>query len=141
MVAIGLPIAMLIVGSLYQNDCPALPEIPALIAAIGGLMSFCNLINGVDRCLGCWLVGKSARHVLVVMSNVALNGIVMILFVLLCCRIYGSKVPEKIDHTAANYCNPVVYLFSYWLTNSVVIFLWLIFTVAAICLCCAVLRD
>ncbi|KAI1286687.1 hypothetical protein HDE_10702 [Halotydeus destructor] len=135
LITLGLPVAMMIIGSLYLHSCPAIKSIPSLLIMIGALTSFCNLLNLIDHFLGSKLLDQQLRSVLVVLTNICVNGMVMIMFTFLCIWIYGHPEPDQQNPESPEYCDSAVYLFAYWLSTTVITFIWFLVMISAIFWC------
>lgn len=132
-IMLAVPIAMVVIGSIYVNDCPAEKMIPIYLIVAGACYIVKNLIdlcgrarsredqdqhgntpsNGLSRLLGCFLLG------FFIAGNV---------------WIYRNYPPDS-DMESPHYCNPVVYYFAFWITTLVYIFC----AFTCLCLCCAAL--
>ena len=129
------PVALISIGSVYNHSCTAIEVLPKQLIAIGVFIMATNIINAIDYFAGDRLWSKEKRSVVVVITNVIFNGLVVILFSLLCASMYGHPTPNHDNVGALDYCHPIPYIFAYWLTTSVIAFLWLLLIFSFILWC------
>ncbi|XP_070554016.1 transmembrane protein 272-like [Ptychodera flava] len=142
----GIPIAMIVIGSIYLDDCPAEKNIPIYLIVCGVftilsyLLSVClgksrgkkdenaegegdaagkgGAVTGCAGCISC-LIGPFL-FAWFIAGNV---------------WIYRTYEPSYDDVNAADYCNKTLYLFSFWLLNVTYILIGLSCCIG-ICGCC-----
>ncbi|GFR13294.1 uncharacterized protein TNCT_443041 [Trichonephila clavata] len=134
----GIPfisLALLIMGSLYKNDCKIQPNLPMYLIVAGALGTLQHFIaiwtkylprESQGPCKNCCRVIDSLLHLFLT-----------IWFVLGCIWVYGvySEVEYR-DTTRDEYCHQTVYLFAFWILNfSFMILAFLCVTSLGIILC------
>lgn len=121
-----IPITSIVIGSLHVHDCPAQQYIPIFLI-VGGV--FGVLKNLMDFRLRC----KAKEEVLKQdpISNVV-TCFMLAWFIAGCVWVYQVYEPDYNDPDDSDYCHPTLYLYTFWLLNSVLIFVGLIMS----CLCC-----
>jgi hypothetical protein len=136
---ITVPVAMVIIGSLYMDQCPAIPAIPILLVTSGCLMTMSNFLNIMYQFSSSFLIrfDENRRKLVMSSSNVLFNLVIGVAFIMACIYVYGNRRPSHDPSEAPHFCHSVVYLFSFWVINFVWIFCAFLFAVAFIGCCCA----
>ncbi|KAK2170298.1 hypothetical protein LSH36_3g07017 [Paralvinella palmiformis] len=126
---LAIPVSMIAMGSCYLHDCPREPYIPIylIVAGVFGVLKNLSNItqrvknkqsdqdedniktNPFDGALSCFLLGWF------IAGNVWIY------------RVYNDYNPD--DVTSPDYCNPIMYVYAFWITTSVYI-------MAALSCCC-----
>lgn len=132
-ITIVIPVAMIVVGSVYFHDCPAEPYIPIFLI-VGGSFSVFKYLIGVLSRLRRAETGSDQdpqpTHPVQSLITFFLCG----WFITGCVwvyRIYWPKTEEQ-HEDSSEYCNRVVYIFAFWLITTAYIFLGLFTS----CICC-----
>ncbi|KFM61624.1 hypothetical protein X975_19442, partial [Stegodyphus mimosarum] len=121
-VIVTVPIVMIVIGAEYFHDCPVEKMIPISLIVAGCVALLSNLLNFIDRFRRFSESGLPKRHTVIGWINVCINIFLAAWFIATCYWVYGSKVDLNADKSSANYCNPHLYGFIYWLLNFVFIF-------------------
>lgn len=127
--AVVIPGAMVVVGSLYFNECPQENKIP-LYLVVGGSITLLNNLLGNFR----MQPNDDPNHVSVTTRRSPLKAFIttfmFIWFILGSIWVYKEYEPSY-DPASPNYCNPTLYLFAFWVITSS--YLVLMFISMAIC--------
>ncbi|KAF4522563.1 hypothetical protein B566_EDAN012854 [Ephemera danica] len=127
--AVVIPGAMVVIGSLYFNECPQENKIP-LYLVVGGSITLLNNLLGNFR----MQQNDDANHVSVTTRRSPLKAFIttfmFIWFILGSIWVYKEYEPSY-DPASPNYCNPTLYLFAFWVITSS--YLVLMFISMAIC--------
>lgn len=127
MIVIGIttivPICMLVVGSVYVNDCPAQRYIPVYLI-VGGAFGL------IKQMLSLKIGSLRSRQADLEVPDSSLNASIRSLitsflicwFITGCYWVYGAYEPNFKDPSSLNFCNYTLYAFSFWLLSSVFIF-------------------
>ena len=129
----AIPIACIIMGAKYKDDCKAQRYIPIYLIVLGAFGILRNLVglysqvknrsnaegeeesnkakSSFEHCISCFLV------IWFIAGNV---------------WIYSAYEPVYDDVTSPNYCDKTLYLFSFWLTTASYIVIGLM----CFCMCC-----
>ncbi|XP_071951341.1 uncharacterized protein [Antedon mediterranea] len=129
-VILAIPVAMIVIGLTYKNDCPGEMYIPVYLI-IGGTFTVLKIVIDLWVRLTTWRDQES--------SNTAKQGLFTHLvgcflfawFIVGNMWIYGGKVDTR-DVYADNYCSGVVYYFAFWLNTAIYITMGLF----CCCICC-----
>lgn len=135
-----LSIVMLIIGSIYVDDCNIEPNIPVYLIVSGVMGTLQHIITIWTR-----YVPKDSQGKLKVYRRYcsSLNGIfhlfLTIWFIVGCVWVYGahSEVEFK-DPEKPEYCHKTLYYFSFWILNLSFIFLGLLVFLSICFLICMV---
>jgi len=141
---LGVPIAMIVVGSLHLDDCPAEELIPIylIVAGVtslvngsfshGGFQSRLKKVKSKQanpRCEDEDDGGKKKK--IISCFSTLLNSFSFAWAIAGSVWIYRIYEPNYTDPTVAGYCDKTTYLFAFWVTTLGYIFMGL-----AICVCC-----
>ncbi|XP_068701421.1 transmembrane protein 272-like isoform X1 [Montipora foliosa] len=135
-IAIGLfmaiPIAMIVIGAKYKNDCPLEDKIPIYLIVAGSVGVFRNLISLGQRSRSSNNDDDSDKR-----RNPCSSVLDTFLFIWFICGnvwIYRNYEPDNYtDPDAAGYCNKTLYLFAFWVTTAT----YIMMGVLCCCICCA----
>lgn len=133
-ITIVIPVAMIVIGSVYFNDCPAEPYIPIFLIVGGTFSTFKYIIRVLTRVrrveTNADLQDPEPTHPAQSLITFFLCG----WFITGCVWVYRIYWPKSqaIDELDKDYCNRVVYVFSFWLITTAYIFLGLLTS----CICC-----
>ncbi|XP_067134421.1 transmembrane protein 272-like isoform X2 [Centruroides vittatus] len=120
-------ITMIAIGSLHLNQCSAEKFIPIYLI-VGGVFGILkNTLNIVQN-----FKKTDDEEFNVFYLDKILNAFLFCWFIAGCVWIYKAYKPEFNDTSDAKYCNKVLYLFAFWLTN-----ITLFLMVFSVVLCCA----
>ncbi|XP_078527412.1 transmembrane protein 272-like [Lissotriton helveticus] len=129
----GMSIASITVGSVYFHDCPAQYLIPYYLI-ISGVSSLLLLIPSILPCRN-----REEPSILVNVFHSIFGLFQLAFFIAGNVWIYSIYAPNYTDPTAANYCHKGLYLYAFWITTLVYIFLGLFIVIgccALLCACC-----
>ena len=123
-ITIVIPFCMIVIGSVYFHDCPAEPNIPIFLI-VGGSFSALIFFIGVLRRVKRAETGSDQEpqptHPVQSLITFFLCG----WFITGCVWVYRIYWPDTQNPNMENFCNPVVYLFAFWLITIANIFLGL----------------
>jgi len=136
-ITIVIPVAMIVIGSVYFNDCPAEPYIPIFLIVGGAFSVFKYLIGVLSRVRRVETRSEqdpppthpAQSLITFFLCGWFITGCVWVY------RIYWPKSepdPNSTGMLSQDYCNSVVYVFSFWLITTAYIFLGLFTS----CICC-----
>ncbi|CAD5119325.1 DgyrCDS7949 [Dimorphilus gyrociliatus] len=130
LVLLAIPISMIVIGSIYKGDCPREKYIPIYLIVAGAFGVLKNISSLFQRC-------KNRNEENAEEANSKTNPFDS----LIGCFLFGwfvagnvwiYKIYDDFDDKnkeSADYCNPTLYYFSFWITTAVYIF--------ALCMCCS----
>jgi len=132
-ITIVIPVTMIVIGSVYFHECPAEPYIPIFLIVNGSFSVLKFLIGAMTRVRRAETGNDQdpqPTHPVQSLITFFLCG----WFITGCVWVYRIYWPrtEPNSPTDLNYCNSVVYLFSFWLITTAYIFLGLFTS----CICC-----
>lgn len=132
-ITIVIPVCMIVIGSVYFHNCPAEPYIPIFLIVGGSFAVFKYLIGVLSRVRRAETGSDQdpqPTHPVQSLITFFLCG----WFITGCVWVYRIYWPETNIQMAKteHYCNPVVYIFSFWLITTAYIFLGLFTS----CICC-----
>lgn len=144
-VSIALPIAMIIIGAVYKDDCPVQKYIPIWLIVAGSFGCFSTLLRTISSCIN--VIKK--REVTESPQNnnenkfakkSCLSSLVeLFLFVwFILGNIWVYSIHKTVQYNSEitqNYCNETLYLFAFW----VVTLSWIFSGLFCCCCCCVVL--
>ncbi|XP_070552895.1 transmembrane protein 272-like [Ptychodera flava] len=144
-VGMAIPIAMIIIGSIYKDDCRAEPYIPLYLIVSG---AFSIAFFFLSACAGDKkrrLVtdggedDDSSSYSCAKFLSSLISLFLLAWFIAGNVWIYGTYEPDYSNTEADDYCHKTLYLFSFWLMNATYILLGLtccLGCLACICACC-----
>uniref|UniRef100_T1KKX5 Uncharacterized protein n=2 Tax=Tetranychus urticae TaxID=32264 RepID=T1KKX5_TETUR len=115
-----LPLAMIVFGIIYRDDCPSIPELPGLLIFMGAVTTINNIVNVLDHIRNLYINENSQAE-----SNSSgssrlstfsffLNFVTLILVIYLAVIVF--KHPSTTDDDKSNhFCSPVIYNFASWI--------------------------
>jgi len=150
LLATAIPVAMITIGSVNIEKCPAIPELPILLIVSGSLLAFGSFINIVDELKEGYvyhLIGRAHCNAIDV-ANALIFLASIIAFMYGCLLVYGyNELAEYhigsnltfVNFTNLNstgntitvhplHCDPVLLNFSFWLLNAI----WFVIVLFAI---------
>ena len=119
---IAIPSAMILIGAVYINDCPARPMVPIFLIVAGVLVILRDLIAIFYR-LQKRRQGEhlSTKHV--TWLELSVDGLTAIWFILGCFWIYGLADWDPDDDTSPRYCASTLHTFaSFIVTVACIVF-------------------
>ncbi|XP_059153139.1 transmembrane protein 272-like isoform X2 [Physella acuta] len=130
-ILMAVPIAMIVIGALYKDDCPLERMIPIYLIVAGSFGCVKNLFNLVQRFCKSKEEMEEERKKVNPLEQLV-NCFLFAWFIVGCVYIYRnydevSYDPLKTDH----YCDKTLYLFAFWVTTAVYI-------IMAMSCCCVV---
>jgi len=136
---LAIPIASIIIGAKYKDDCPVQKYIPIYLIVAGAFGLFRNLLGMCHQGRKTHKK-RSGEQVEEERSKErkGCEGIIdCFMFAWFICGniwIYGNYKPNLTDATHPKYCNQTLYLFAFWLTTAT----YIAVAVACCCGCCFV---
>eukprot|EP00096_Caligus_rogercresseyi_P010103 TRINITY_DN3565_c0_g2_i4.p1 TRINITY_DN3565_c0_g2~~TRINITY_DN3565_c0_g2_i4.p1 ORF type:complete len:155 (+),score=15.00 TRINITY_DN3565_c0_g2_i4:648-1112(+) len=133
-VTVIIPICMIVIGSLYFNQCPAEPYIPIFLI-LGGSLSVFKYFLGVTARL-CFRGRDNTRdHNRVRHAQSLITFFLCGWFIGGCVWVYRIYWPnfEPRFLGDTDYCHQAVYVFTYWIITTSYIFLGMFTS----CICCS----
>jgi len=132
-ITIVIPVAMIVIGSVYFHECPAEPYIPIFLIVGGSFSVFKYLIGVLTRVRRAETGNEQdpqPTHPVQSLITFFLCG----WFITGCVWVYRIYWPNTYPSSSSDldYCNSVVYIFSFWLITTAYIFLGLFTS----CICC-----
>ncbi|XP_078524725.1 transmembrane protein 272-like isoform X2 [Lissotriton helveticus] len=127
-----MSIASITVGSVYFHDCPAQYLIPYYLI-ISGVSSLLLLIPSILPCRT-----REEPSILINVFHSVFGLFLLAFFIAGNVWIYSIYAPNYTDTAAATYCHKGLYLYAFWITTLVYIFLGL-FVIGCgmfLCACC-----
>ncbi|XP_070552887.1 transmembrane protein 272-like [Ptychodera flava] len=146
-ITMSIPIAMIVMGAMHKDECPAEPYIPVYLIVCGAfsivscLMSMCMCVrrrssqqDGDDDEDG----GSCGLFSCCISCLSGLIGIFLFAwFIAGNVWIYRTNEPTYDDVTSDDYCHKTLYLFSFWLLTTTYILLGCSCCLSVVCACCA----
>ncbi|XP_063962391.1 transmembrane protein 272-like isoform X1 [Lytechinus pictus] len=135
-VVLTVPLAMIIIGSVFFNDCPTDRIIPIVLIVLGAAYitkTFMDLrsrleVRNEDE------VGAIRRKDLAQKIASVILGLFILAFFIagnyIVFSIYNVVVMD--DAESPNYCNPILYNFAFW----IMIVIYIVGTLLCCCVCC-----
>ncbi|KAI4887412.1 hypothetical protein NFI96_018882, partial [Prochilodus magdalenae] len=137
LIVIALPIAQLVIGGKYLHQCPVQPYIPIYLLVSGGFSLALTFLS----CLPCAQESEDGSQSTLSSLCTAWNSLVTLFlfcwFIAGNVWIYSIYQPNYVPDQAA-YCAKVLYLFAFWTTTVVYIFLGMLLVggcCALFCMC------
>jgi len=141
----SVPIATIVIGAVYFDSsyCPA--ESIALLLVVGGSISLVQgLVESTVRLIGIWRLrhGESAtthNHPVIQITNLILRLSSFGWLIATCVIVYRLYPKVSFDENNADYyCQPILYMFSFWLVTVTLVCMGLI-VVLLLCSCCCIM--
>lgn len=125
--SIIIHITMIAIGSMHLNQCPAEKYIPIYLV-VGGVFGILkNILNIVQH-----FRKSEDEEFNTYYFDKILNAFLFCWFIAGCVWIYKTYKPEYDNNESEKYCNKILYLFAFWLTNIT----WILMALSVV-LCCA----
>lgn len=134
-----LPLVMLIIGSIFVNDCPLEPRIPVYLVVAGLFGLFQHVTALVTKYLP-----EEKRRISDVQKrwctclDSVLQTFLFVWFIAGCVWVYGNYEPHYDNPQRPDYCHKTVYLFTFWMFNISFIILCSIIVFALCAIICIV---
>ncbi|XP_030649007.1 transmembrane protein 272 [Chanos chanos] len=133
----ALPVAEIVIGALYVNDCPVQKYIPVYLIVAGGFALALALLS----CLPCSRESEDGSQSALSGLCTAWNSLISLFlfcwFITGNVWIYSVYQPSYVPNNV-HYCNKTLYLFAFWTTTLVYILMGVAMAVgccALFCLC------
>lgn len=127
-IMLAIPIAMIAMGAKYLNDCPVERYIPIYLIVAGSFGVARNLFTIGRRF--CQKDEEDEEKTKVNPVASVVDCFMFAWFIAGNVWIYRTKGDFSTDPTAANFCDPTLYWFAFWITTSVYILIG--------CCCCCI---
>ncbi|XP_063059418.1 transmembrane protein 272-like [Engraulis encrasicolus] len=135
MIVIAIPIAEVVIGSLYLKSCPVQKFIPIYLVVMGAFTLSLTLLS----CLPCTQEPEDGSQTALSSVCTAWNSIVSLFlfcwFIAGNVWIYSKYQPNYVNPDASDYCHKTLYLFAFWVTSLVYILIGGFFVLG----CCAMI--
>eukprot|EP00095_Tigriopus_kingsejongensis_P005909 maker-scaffold392_size185621-snap-gene-0.19 protein:Tk05909 transcript:maker-scaffold392_size185621-snap-gene-0.19-mRNA-1 annotation:"hypothetical protein L798_03698" len=120
-ITVIIPVCMIVIGSIYFDECPAEPSIPVFLI-VGGSFSVFKYLLGVITRVG---RGDTEEEHRTPPAQSLISCFLCGWFITGCVWVYGIYKPimDEAHRGDPNYCNVTVYTFSFWLITTAYIFL------------------
>ncbi|EDO47125.1 predicted protein, partial [Nematostella vectensis] len=126
----AIPIAMIVIGAKYKNQCPIEDKIPIYLIVGGSFGIFRNLVSLCQRARK--KEGEEEEQKRRNPLESVLDCFLTAWFIAGNVWIYSNYQPNYDPSSGNAYCNQTLYLFAFWLTTATYIMLGTI----CFCLCC-----
>ncbi|XP_060768865.1 transmembrane protein 272-like isoform X2 [Neoarius graeffei] len=136
LMAIALPVAQLVIGVLYLEECPCQPLIPIYLLVSGVFAIMLVMLS----CLPCTQEGENGGGAISTLCTTWNSLVTLFLFCWFIAGnvwIYSIYEPSYDQHTV-QYCAKTLYLFAFWTVTLVYIIIGLIITAGCcimVCMC------
>ncbi|XP_002737763.1 transmembrane protein 272-like [Saccoglossus kowalevskii] len=142
---IAAPIAMIVIGAIYKDECNAQPYIPIYLIVGGSFSLFsCFISGGKSRSNRCQTNEEDPQKDECTCRS-CISGLVSIFqvcwFIAGNVWIYKAYEPSYEDPTSADYCDKTLYLFSFWLMNVSYMLIGVGFCVCLLVIYCVYCRE
>ncbi|XP_065668502.1 transmembrane protein 272 isoform X2 [Hydra vulgaris] len=143
MLLLALPLSMIVIGTLYKDDCPIEPFIPIYLIVGGSFGIIKTIVIIIQRILyGEDSFSKDAvsdelpekTPIAWMLIDSVLNLFLFTWFVAGNIWVYSKYKPYFVPppHEPMNYCNKNLYMFSFW----IITFSYIIMGLICVCTCC-----
>ena len=131
-------------GLEYKEDCRIQSYIPIYLIVFGAFGVFRNVLCLFNKCKEKLTDSETADGEQNPKKTgcTALTDLFLIIW-FICGNIwvYGTSFPDLSDKNSSDYCNATLYLFAFWLTTSVYIFIGVLCTCCCFLGCCAAILS
>ncbi|KAJ7363288.1 hypothetical protein OS493_011571 [Desmophyllum pertusum] len=117
----ALPIAMIVIGAQYKNQCPVEDKIPIYLIVAGAVGVFRNLIALCQRAKEGINQEEEEEKKKTHLESI-LDCFLFIWFICGNVWIYQNYQPIYDDPSSSDYCHKTLYLFAFWVTTCTYIF-------------------
>lgn len=139
--SIALPIAMIIIGSVYKDSCPIQKNIPIWLIVAGSFGCLSTLLRTISSCINLYKKRDSAanNNENEFAKKSCLSSLVeLFLFIwFILGNVWVYSIQKSVQYNpeiTQTYCHETLYLFAFW----VITISW-IFTGLFFCCCCCVI--
>lgn len=130
-VVMAIPIAMIVIGAKYKNDCPVEEKIPIYLIVAGAVGIFRQLISLCQRAKRNEDDGNEEEKKHSPFESI-LDTFLFVWFICGNVWIYRNYEPNYDSSSGKAYCNQTLYLFAFWITTST----YILCGVMCCCVCC-----
>ncbi|KAH3692269.1 transmembrane protein 272-like isoform X3 [Dreissena polymorpha] len=129
---LAIPITMIVMGAIHKNDCPAERMIPIYLIVGGSFGIIKNLSSLLQRCMNKDDEDRDEKNAKTNPFDATLNLFLFAWFIAGNVWIYRTHDEWSKDPTHANYCEPSLYWFAFWLTTA----MYILMGSMCCCICC-----
>ncbi|XP_045215546.1 transmembrane protein 272-like isoform X2 [Mercenaria mercenaria] len=138
---LAIPIAMIVLGAIHKDDCPAERMIPIYLIVGGSFGILKNLASMGQRCKNKNDEDGEEKNVKPNPFDGILSCFLLAWFIAGNVWVYRTYDSWTSDSTKDNYCDPTLYWFAFWIVTSTYIILGVVFCLVCccgvVCCCCA----
>lgn len=130
-ILIAIPVSMIVMGSIYINDCPRQQYIPIYLI-VGGCAGVLKTALSLGQRIKNRVERRDNENIQTNPLDGTLNCFVVCWFIAGNIWIYSIANDYSTDPTSPKYCNEVLFQYAFWMTTGLYIFListWLLFCV------------
>ncbi|XP_022103107.1 uncharacterized protein LOC110985938 isoform X1 [Acanthaster planci] len=142
-VMLALPIAMIVMGALYKDDCPVEPKIPIYLIVNGSVGIVKSLLDLIVRCGRLNQEDNNTEEQKSTKGDICSHFLGCFLFAFFIAGnvwVYSNYPPSDIV-SDPNYCYGPLYYFAFWFMTSCYILLGVFFCLECCLICVAVCKD
>lgn len=142
-VSIAMPIAMIVIGAVYKDECPIQKNIPIWLIVAGSFGCLSTILRTISSCISLWKKqGATASpedndENKFAKKNCLTSLVELFLFIwFILGNVWVYSIKQNVQYSPEiiqTYCHQTLYLFAFW-----VITLSWIFTALFCCCCCCV---
>ncbi|XP_005112148.2 uncharacterized protein LOC101853426 [Aplysia californica] len=125
----AVPVSMIVMGSVYLDDCPAERMIPIYLIVAGAFGAAKNLFSLVQRCRKSEQEREEDQKKVNPVEGIV-NCFLFGWFIAGCVFIYRTDDRSSVE-TDPNYCDPTLYWFAFWITTAA----YIIMAASCCCVC------
>lgn len=136
---IAIPVSMIVMGSIYIDECPRQQYIPIYLI-VGGCAGVLKTAMSIGQRIRNRMDDRDGNNIHTNPVDGTLNCFIVCWFIAGNVWIYSIANDYSNDPSSARYCNDILYQYAFWMTTGLYIFLitaWLLFCVIGI-LCVSV---
>jgi hypothetical protein len=137
-----IPIAMIVIGSIHLQDCPAEQYIPIWLIIMGAVSIFKSLLNCLYRAKRKFTGEEAPNDENANVKPNPFDGLIscflLAWFIAGTVWVYRTH-PTFVTPKSPMYCDELTYKFTYWLITVMYIFCLLFMLFTCCCGCCAIL--
>ena len=132
-----LPIAMIVIGTIYVHDCPAERFIPIYLIVAGSVGIVANLMGLCKKAKNRNEQEEEDEKVKGNPLDYFINCFLLAWFIAGNVWVYRTASNWSSDPTAGNYCHPTVFYFAFWVITSTYIIVGVVCLLVCVIGCCA----
>ncbi|XP_060606648.1 transmembrane protein 272-like isoform X2 [Ruditapes philippinarum] len=140
-VFLAIPIAMIVMGAIHLNDCPAERMIPIYLIVGGSFGILKNLLSIGQRCKNRDEEDSDEKNTKPNPVDGIVGCFLLAWFIAGNVWVYRTHNEWSKDSSADNYCDPTLYWFAFWIVTSTYIILGVVLCLVCcgvlVCCCCA----